>query len=453
MTGVDLTFADLTGADLSGANLSGVELFESILFKTILIHANLSRADLRGADLREADLSGAFLDNAFLSGANLTFADLTGASLDFTDLRFATWIDGGICDFTSIGACNISDDNASPCDTIALASDNIIKCLLPTVVKEVCADPCPADLALVEEGCGECTMTDPEDLVISVDLVDIFNQASSATSLDLDVDTPIAILAWGGEGGIGTNDLLTSGGDGGASGFASTVTTLSDFQDSFGQTTFFYYLAEAGDFGLTCGIGGASTLVMLVENSPGSLDDVLLIAGGGGGAEQSGTLSPGQDGGQGGIAAASVISMGFIGVGQGTFDGAEGGSTDGDGIGGSGGSSDADGHDGIGGEGGNPNGVNTQWLNGDPGVGSNGQGGESEDLDGCGGGGGYGGGGVGDEAGGTGGGSWAHVPTSSCSLAPNFDTVPSNPGTIGDGESSNESSNGAVEVWIFADGC
>ncbi len=349
-TGVDLTFADLSGADLSGANLSGVSLFESLLFKTILIHANLSRADLSGADLREA---------------NLTFANLTGTSLEFADLRFATWIDGGICDFTSIGACNIFNGNTAPCDTITLTSDNIVKCLLRS--------------------------TDN-----SVDLVDIVHQAASAFSLNLDIDTPIAILAWGGEGADGSEGILTSGGDGGASGFASTVTSLSGFGDSFGQTSFFYYLAEAGVQDVSCGDGGASTLVMLVENSPGSLDDVLLFAGGGGGGENSGSLSPGQDGGQGGIAAASVIGMGFIGPGQSTFDGTEGGSTDGDGIGGSGGSSDADGHDGIGGEvGRGPLGANSQWLNGDPVVGSNGQGGDSEDDgDGCGGGG-YGGGGGG----------------------------------------------------------
>ena len=78
-------------------------------------------------------------------------------------------------------------------------------------------------------------------------------------------------------------DYLPRGGDGGASGFASTVTTVSGFADSFGQTSFFYYLAEAGTLSNICGDGGASTLVMLVEDSPGSLDDVVLIAGGGGG--------------------------------------------------------------------------------------------------------------------------------------------------------------------------
>ena len=51
---------------------------------------------------------------------------------------------------------------------------------------------------------------------------------------------------------------------------------------------------------------------------------------------------------------------------------------------------------------------------------------------------------------GAGGGSWARVPTSTCSLAPNFDTVPSNPGTTHDDFGS---LNGSVEVWIFADGC
>lgn len=196
---------------------------------------------------------------------------------------------------------------------------------------------------------------------------------------------------------------------------------------------------------------------MLVESSPGSLDDVVLIAGGGGGGEDGGTFSSGDNGDAGGIAAASVIGMGFIGVGQGKADGPEGGSTSGDGIGGSGGTSDADGNDGIGGEGGKGFlGTNSQWFNGDPGVGSNGRGGNSSDSgNGCAGGGGYGGGGGASTSffgGGpaAGGGSWARVPTSSCSLAPNFDTAPSNPGTTHDDFGS---LNGAVEIWIFPDGC
>lgn len=56
-----------------------------------------------------------------------------------------------------------------------------------------------------------CDPKDPEDLVISVDLVDIFHQAASAFSLNLVIDTPIAILAWGGEGGIGTEGIAGGG--------------------------------------------------------------------------------------------------------------------------------------------------------------------------------------------------------------------------------------------------
>lgn len=191
---------------------------------------------------------------------------------------------------------------------------------------------------------------------------------------------------------------------------------------------------------------------MLVESSPSSLDDILLIGGGGGGGENGGTFEDGADGGKGGIAAASEIGIGFIGVGQSISDGPDGGSTDGDGIGGSGGSSDADGHDGIGGKGGQGRlSADATWLNGDPGVGSNGKGGNGGNgFDGCGG----GGGGASstdfnEETAGAGGGSWALIPTKTCSTAPNLDSVPSNPGTIRDGESSN----GAVEIWIFADGC
>ena len=462
LTGEDLTFADLSGADLSGANLSGIELFEALLVGAILSGANLSNTDLRGADLTGADLTnanliGAILRLAILNAANLTGADITNADFENADLRNATWIDGSTCNISSIGACNISNGDLSPCESLTLGPTHdfnvAFKCLLPTVEKEVCADPCPIDPELIVPGCGECTMIDPEDMVISADLVDILNQVNSTFSVDLDTDTPMAIMAWGGEGGVGSNELITSGGDGGASGFASTVTTLSGFQSSFGQTTFFYYLAQAGTLSNVDGDGGSSTLVMLVESSPGSLDDMLLIAGGGAGGESASLISDGADGGQGGIAASSQIGQGFIGVGQGIIGGADGGSTDGTGIGGNG---TNDGKDGIGGQGGQGFlGANSEWVNGDPGVGSDGRGGNADDgfssSGGGGGGGGLGGGGAGDGEPGAGGGSWSVIPTISCNSAPNNDAVPSNPGTIRDDLFNN--SNGAVEVWFFPDGC
>jgi hypothetical protein len=459
LTGNDLTFSDLTGADLSGANLSGVELFEATLTEANLSGADLSNTDLRGADLTGADLSGADLTGAVLRLAILSFADLTGADItdaDFenADLSNATWIDGSTCNISSIGACYTSGGDSNPCESLTLGITHdfnvAFKCQLPTVEMEVCTDPCSGDPSLAEEGCGECTMIDPNELVISVDLVDIFNQVSSSFVVDLDANTPIAIMAWGGEGGLGADELVTSGGDGGAGGFASTVTTLSDFQNNYGKTSFYFYLAQAGTLSNVDGDGGSSTLAMLVESNPGSLDNMLLIAGGGGGGESAGILSGGFDGGKGGIAAASEIGQGFIGIGQNVGGGGpDGGSTDGTGLGGNG---TNDGKDGIGGEGGQGFlGANSSWINGDPDVGSNGRGGNADSGFSSSGGGGYGGGGDGDGTAGAGGGSWSIIPTITCDSAPNNDAVPSNPGTIRDSFYNN--SNGAVEVWIFADGC
>jgi len=292
---------------------------------------------------------------------------------------------------------------------------------------------CPPGI-LIPGGCEQCTMTDANELVISVDLVDVAQQASSLFLLTQ--DTPIAIVAWGGEGGEGSNSLFHGGGDGGASGFASTVTSILDFDDSFGQTSLFYYLAQAGTLSNVCGDGGASTLVMVVEGSP-SLTDMVLIAGGGGGGEEGGTFSSGDNGGFGGQA----INGAVVGIGGQSVDGADGGGN------GSGGGGDSGGNDGVGGEGGTGFlGNNSTWLNGDPGVGSNGQGGNAASCtfcDGCGGGGGGWGGGAGGDDAGAGGGSLAIPATQACTIAPEVGSIPSNPG----------GSNGAVEIWIFTGGC
>ena len=458
LSGAVLTFADLTGADFSNADLNGAILFETLLIGTNLSGTNLSGTDIRGSDLTGADLSGsdltgAFLDNSFLNSADLTGADITDASFDFANLVGATWIDGSTCNISSIGSCNISDGDSNPCVSVTLGSTHdfnvVVKCLLPTVDKEVCTTEVDPGLPTITT----CDPKDPEDLVTSVDLVDIFDQVSSSLTSNIDNNTPIAILAWGGEGGPGSNGLLTSGGDGGASGFASTVTTLSDFLNNYGNTSFHFYLAEAGTLSNVDGDGGSSTLVMLVESNPSSLDDIILIAGGGAGGSEAGLLGDGADGGQGGFAASSQIGQGFIGVGQGINGGADGGSTDGTEIGGNG---TNDGRDGIGGKGGQGFlGENSEWINGDPDVGSDGRGGNADDgfssSGGGGGGGGLGGGGAGDGEPGAGGGSWSEIPTITCDSAPNNDAVPSNPGTIRD--SLFDNSNGAVEVWIFANGC
>ncbi len=261
----------------------------------------------------------------------------------------------------------------------------------------------------------------------------------------------MAILAWGGEGGVGSNGgLWTSGGDGGTSGFSSTVTTLSHFLDDYGQTSFNFFIGENGTLSNIDGDGGSSTLVMIAGSNPTSLEnDVILIAGGGGGGESSGWLSDGTDGGAGGVATSSIIGQGTIGVGQAIIDVADGGSTDEWGDGGNGAD---DGKDGIGGQGGQGFlGANSEWVNGDPDVGSDGRGGNADDsFTASGGGGGYGGGGAGDGGAGAGGGSWSVIPATTCNSAPTQDTAPSNPSSSSDYFGSKD---GAIEVWIFPKGC
>ncbi|EGR3339291.1 pentapeptide repeat-containing protein, partial [Vibrio parahaemolyticus] len=56
----------------------------------------------------------------------------------------------------------------------------------------------------------------------------------------------------------------------------------------------------------------------------------------------------------------------------------------------------------------------------------------------------------GDGGAGAGGGSWSIIPTITCNSAPTQDTMPSSPGSSGDDYGSK---NGAVEVWIFPNGC
>lgn len=467
LTGADLdnatlTFADLSGADLTDAILTNVDLFESTLTGTNFSGADMSEGDFRGSEMTYADLSDTNLSGAYFSSAQLSPADLHNATVTDTDfdnanLVGATWTDGGICDITSVGFCNSTAvAESDPCDSVKedVTDDGntVYKCLLPAVNKEVCT----TEYGGVDGGTPitSCEAIDTSDLVTSVNLVDIFSQVSSSFDTTLDNDTPMAILAWGGEGGIGSSGgLWTSGGDGGDAGFASTVTTLSHFLESYGQTSFNFFIGENGTLSNIYGDGGSSTLVMIAESSPASLeDDVILIAGGGGGGDSSGWINDGTDGANGGVAASSIIGQGTIGVGQSFDSGADGGSTDEWGDGGNGAD---DGKDGIGGQGGQGFlGANSEWVNGDPGVGSDGRGGNADDsfsgAGGGGGGGGYGGGGAGDDAAGAGGGSWSIIPATTCNSAPTKETAPSTPGASGDDFGSK---NGAVEVWIFPKGC
>jgi hypothetical protein len=58
---------------------------------------------------------------------------------------------------------------------------------------------------------------------------------------------------------------------------------------------------------------------------------------------------------------------------------------------------------------------------------------------------------------GAGGGSFARGATQACAIAPNVGSIPSNPGTTGSSQpapiDSGFGRNGAVEIWIFTNGC
>ena len=465
LTGNDFTSANLTGANLSGSNLSGVSLSEAVLLTANLSGADLSdtngTTDLSGADLTAAnlimaDLTGADFSGAELVNANLLGADITDAVFDNADLVFAIWTNGVLCSAGSIGSCfNPLVGGPRVCESVRQDTTDdgtkVYKCLLPTVDTQTCTTR--EGERLPQEMCED---KDPSELVTSADLEDIIDQVNIKFSGNIDGDTPLALMAWGGEGGDGSIGFFGAGGDGGDSGFASMVTTLSDFEDKYGQSLFYFYLGEAGVTTNNYGDGGSSTLVMLVETNPRSLSNIILIGGGGGGGEEGGTFDHGVAGGFGGVAASSEKGLRVIGQGRSTTN-----KTIIGGANGNGGRGKNGGQDGIGGRGGSAFfGANSKWVNGDPDVGSAGRGGNADESfssnDGAGGGGGHGGGGAGDESPGAGGGSWIDRSTITCSSAPmvddnpdNNDDAPSNPGTAND----DNGKNGAVEVWIFPDGC
>ena len=468
LTGNDFTAANLTGADLSGSSLSGVSLSEATLLTANLSGADLSDtngttdlsgANLTAANLSNADLTGADLSGAILVTAVLANADITDADFDNADLTLAIWTNETMCGIGSIGFClNPILEVPKVCESIRrdVTDEGVViyKCLLPTVSTEECTidENGGIDGATPTEVCQD---KDEDELVFSVDITEIIDQANSKFNDDIDRHTPLALMAWGAQGAEGSG-LFSAivGGEGGKGGFASLTTTLAGFENRYDQSSFYFFIGEAGDLLYSDGDGGSSTLLMLVESNPSSINDIVLIAAGGGGGEGGSITSNGEDGGQGGIAASFEEGQRLLGIG-GSTETAFGGSTQGRGIGGPG---DNDGRDGIGGMGGvgglNDNSV---WLNGDPDVGSDGRGGNTDEglnsSGGGGGGGGLGGGGAGHAGSGAGGGSWINRSTITCNSAPNSDDVPSNPGTVDDENSFNPRKNGAVEVWIFPDGC
>lgn len=239
----------------------------------------------------------------------------------------------------------------------------------------------------------------------SLDLISHVMLLAKQINSAINTDTVMWIHAYGGGGGRGSNEGPWKAGDGGFGGYASTITTIDDYQARYGTTTLHYY------FGGCCynfatawnqGGGGASTIVASVA-SGFTADNVLLVAGGGGGGSSAANFASGRDGGNGGSAIATTANATYH-AGQdiqGDNDAiARGGSYSGPGIGSpivnpSGNSKGGDGFGGWGGgtvlAGGDSR---TFWLNGDPGVADAGHGLGAGSTPGAAAGGGYGGGGM-----------------------------------------------------------
>ncbi len=285
-----------------------------------------------------------------------------------------------------------------------------------------------------------------------------FNLADFPAFVGAGADSIMWIQAWGGRGGrgqgVGEEGVGTaSGGDHGPSGFAQTVTTVSDYQKKFGTTSIHVYLGGQDTSGHNAGKGGAATIVStadLTTQTP-AMGNLVLIAGGGGGGGHAQSTVNGKKGGAGGVAIATT-STNAAGCGEsGGSSGNSGGHGKGgcNGAGGDGGGSNSshNGHDGIGGYGGSVHAGGSQttpqgWTNETPTkVGDNGGGGNGGNGNGGvggGGGGGFGGGGGGNGGGtgesgggGGGGGSFAVRSTLSDSRAPTSQPdPPSNDGVV-----------------------
>ena len=110
LSGADLTRATLRGAVLSGADLGGARFVRSELDGAVMRSARLGDADFDGARLVGADLQEAFIDKVNFSAANLRGANLKGARLRRVKFRGcsligATWTDGTVCGYGSMGRC------------------------------------------------------------------------------------------------------------------------------------------------------------------------------------------------------------------------------------------------------------------------------------------------------------------------------------------------------------
>lgn len=110
LSGADLTRATLRGAVLSGADLRGARFVRSELDGAVLKSAHLGESDFEGARLVGADLGEAVIDKVNFFGADLRRANLKGARLrrvkfQGCSLIGATWTDGTVCGYGSLGRC------------------------------------------------------------------------------------------------------------------------------------------------------------------------------------------------------------------------------------------------------------------------------------------------------------------------------------------------------------
>lgn len=273
----------------------------------------------------------------------------------------------------------------------------------------------------------------------SVDIVENVLDRAALVNLTITDHTTMWIRACGGNGGSGDDSGVTKGGKSGQGGFAQTITTVSEYQSTFGTSDMYYYLGEVGKHGSGGGSGGASTIVsdkVPEQSDPWILDNLVVLAGGGGGGGEGTGIHEGGNGGAGGLACSDNVGESATGVGlnNGERGGLGGGGTDCNqniACGGGGGSGSADpGNQGFGGESGGasmssgPKG----WINETPDIGDDGMGGFTKgclDEGSGGGGGGFGGGGGGGSSdnankcfGGGGGGSYASASTTTDSVAP-----------------------------------
>lgn len=99
---------------------------------------------------------------------------------------------------------------------------------------------CDATCSAFDADQVACTLTTD---CTSVDLESGVMEVAATLNSDIDEDTTMWIQAFGGSGGNGVS-CWENGGDGGDGGFAQMITTISDFSDTYGTTTVYYYIGN-----------------------------------------------------------------------------------------------------------------------------------------------------------------------------------------------------------------